>query len=204
MFTGIVQTIGRITRLIPKGGDVEICVSAPSLDLSSTALGDSIACSGCCLTVTKLEAHSFYADVSRESLNVTTLNAWKVDTEVNIEKALRAGDALGGHYVSGHVDGVGRVVSLTDEARSLRVEFVIPKSLGRFVAHKGSICVDGVSLTVNGVSDIGDTTRFDVNLIPHTRDQTILKGYVIGTQVNIEIDIIARYLERMREANESK
>jgi riboflavin synthase len=198
MFTGIVQTIGTIAAVTPKGGDVELRIAAPGLDLTTTALGDSIACSGCCLTVTKLEGDSFCADVSRESLSVTTLNTWKVGTQINIEKALRAGDALGGHYVTGHVDGVGKVVALRDEARSLRVEFSIPKSLGRYVAQKGSICVDGVSLTVNGVSDQGDNTLFDVNLIPHTRDQTILKGYVIGTPVNIEIDIIARYLERMK------
>jgi len=200
VFTGIVQSIGTIAAVTPKGGDVELRIAAPRLDLSTTALGDSIACSGCCLTVTKLDGDSFYVDVSRESLSVTTLHAWQVGSQINLEKALRAGDALGGHYVSGHVDGVGKVVALRDEARSLRVEFAIPKSLGRYVAQKGSICVDGVSLTVNGVGDKSDLTYFDVNLIPHTRDQTILKGYVAGTSVNIEIDIIARYLERMQSA----
>src|SRR5690349_16345474 len=122
MFTGIVQAIGVITAVTSKGGDVELCISAPTLDLKSTALGDSIACSGCCLTVTKLEGDSFFADVSRESLNVTTLRNWAVGTQINLEKALRAGDALGGHYVTGHVDGVGTVAALRDEARSLRVE----------------------------------------------------------------------------------
>lgn len=198
MFTGIVQAVGTVTRVSPKGGDVELCIAASGLDLGSTILGDSIACSGCCLTVTKLEGGLFYVDVSRESLNVTTLYGWQAGTQINLEKALRAGDALGGHYVSGHVDGVGKVIALRDEARSLRVEFAIPKALGRYVAQKGSICVDGVSLTVNGVNDISDATHFDVNLIPHTRDQTILKGYVVGTSVNVEIDIIARYLERMQ------
>jgi len=198
MFTGIVHSIGVVRSCNPKGGDVELCIVAPKLDLAATNLGDSIACSGCCLTVTRLNGHSFYADVSRESLDVTTLHSWRVGTEVNLETALRAGDALGGHYVSGHVDGVGCVLALRDDGRSLRVDISIPKSLGRFVAHKGSICVDGVSLTVNGVRDSGDSTHFDVNLIPHTRDLTILKGYVVGTQVNIEIDIIARYLERMQ------
>jgi riboflavin synthase len=201
MFTGIVQTVGRVTAITPKGGDVEICIAAPKLDLAATALGDSIACSGCCLTVTKIEGHSFYADVSRESLAVTTLKSWKVGSEVNLEKALRAGDALGGHYVSGHVDGVGTVASMHDDGRSLRMEFEIPKSLGRYVAKKGSICVDGVSLTVNGVSDTAAATKFDVNLIPHTREQTVIRNYQVGTPVNIEIDIIARYLERMREAS---
>jgi len=201
MFTGIVQSIGSIKRVTPRGGDVELCIAAPQLDLSATALGDSIACSGCCLTVTKLEGDSFFVDVSIESLGVTTLKHWREGTDINLEKALRAGDALGGHYVSGHVDAMGQVVALRDDGRSLRVDVEIPKALGKYVAAKGSICIDGVSLTVNGVSDSGPVTRFDVNLIPHTRDQTILKGYVVGTPVNIEIDIIARYLERMRTAS---
>jgi riboflavin synthase len=128
------------------------------------------------------------------------LHEWRVGAEINLEKALRAGDSLGGHYVSGHVDAVGRIVSLRDDGRSLRVDFEIPKSLGRYVARKGSICIDGVSLTVNGVSDRGDVTRFDVNLIPHTRDLTTLRNYQVGTQVNVEIDMIARYLDRLREA----
>ena len=197
MFTGIVQTVGTVTAVTPKGGDVEMCIAAPKLDLATTALGDSIACSGCCLTVTKVNGQSFFADVSRESLDVTTLKSWKVGAEINLEKALRAGDALGGHYVSGHVDGVGTVVSMHDDGRSLRMEFEIPGSLGRYVATKGSICVDGVSLTVNSVSDTPAATRFEVNLIPHTREQTVIRNYQLGTQVNIEIDIIARYLERM-------
>jgi len=199
MFTGIVHSVGVVTRVTSQGGDVELCIHAPKLDLSSTAIGDSIACSGCCLTVTQLQSHTFYADVSRESLNVTTLGAWQVGIEVNLEKALRMGDALGGHNVSGHVDGIGKVVSQYDDGRSLRMEFEIPKSLGRYIARKGSVCVDGVSLTVNGVGDKGDVTRFDVNLIPHTRAQTIIRNYQLGTQVNIEIDIIARHLERLRE-----
>ena len=198
MFTGIVQTVGTIARITPKGGDIEIAVRADRLDLSGTALGDSIACSGCCLTVTKLEDRTFFADVSRETLQVTTLSDWQVGTEINLEKALRAGDALGGHYVSGHVDGVGEVAEMHDDGRSLRMTFAIPKSLGRYVARKGSICVDGVSLTVNAVTDVGDATRFDVNLIPHTREQTVIRHYRLGSRVNIEIDIIARYLERMQ------
>jgi riboflavin synthase len=200
MFTGIIQSIGSVTAITSKDSDVELCIHAPQLDLKATALGDSIACSGCCLTVTRLQGQSFYADVSRESLNVTTLQQWVVGVEVNLETALRAGDALGGHYVSGHVDGVGAVASMQDDGRSLRMEFAIPKAIGRYVARKGSVCIDGVSLTVNGVSDTGDATRFDVNLIPHTREHTIIRNYQLGTQVNIEIDIIARYLERLREA----
>jgi riboflavin synthase len=204
MFTGIVQTVGRVARVTPKGGDVELLIEAAKLDLATATLGDSIACSGCCLTVTQLVENAFCADVSLESLSVTTLRSWQAGTEVNLEKALRAGDALGGHYVSGHVDGVGKVAAMHDDGRSLRMDFEIPKSLGRYVARKGSICVDGVSLTVNGVNDSGSTTRFDVNLIPHTRVHTVIRNYQMGTQVNIEIDIIARYLERMRAATESE
>jgi riboflavin synthase len=200
MFTGIVQSVGVLADLTPKGSDVELCIRALHLDLATTVVGDSIACSGCCLTVTRLSGDSFWVDVSRESLAVTTLHEWRVGAEINLEKALRAGDSLGGHYVSGHVDAVGRIVSLHDDGRSLRVDFEIPKSLGRYVARKGSICIDGVSLTVNGVSDRGDVTRFDVNLIPHTRDLTTLRNYQVGTQVNVEIDMIARYLDRLREA----
>jgi len=200
MFTGIIQSIGAISAVTPKGGDVELCIYAPNFDLRATALGDSVACSGCCLTVTRLQGQSFFADVSRESLNVTTLQHWLVGTEVNLESALRAGDALGGHYVSGHVDGVGAVASMQDDGRSLRMEFAIPKAIGRYVARKGSVCIDGVSLTVNGVNDVGAATQFDVNLIPHTREHTIIRNYQLGTQVNVEIDIIARYLERLREA----
>jgi riboflavin synthase len=203
MFTGIIQTVGTVARVTPKGGDVELMIDAAKLDLSTVGIGDSIACNGCCLTVTQLAGAFFCADVSLESLNVTTLKAWQVGTEVNIETALRAGDALGGHYVSGHVDGIGKVVAMHDDGRSLRMDFEISVKLGRYVARKGSICVDGVSLTVNGVGDDDNTTRFDVNLIPHTRAHTVIRNYELGTQVNIEIDMIARYLERMRTANVS-
>jgi riboflavin synthase len=200
MFTGIVQSVGTIVHATPRGGDVQLLVRAPARYLDQTALGDSIACSGCCLTVTRLEDDTFYADVSRESLAVTTLHGWRAGTEINLEKALRAGDALGGHYVSGHVDGVGQIAAMQDDGRSLRVEFEIAANLGRYVARKGSICVDGVSLTVNEVRDGDGKTYFGVNLIPHTRDQTTLRNYRLATQVNVEIDIIARYLERLKQA----
>jgi riboflavin synthase len=198
MFTGIIQSTGVIASLEQKGGDVRIAVKS-DLDLLSTALGDSIACNGCCLTVTSLEPNTFYADVSRETLAVTTLSQWQIGTHINLEKALRVGDALGGHYVSGHVDCVGRVVDISDDARSVRMRFALPLTFGRYVAQKGSICIDGVSLTVNQVEDAQDTV-FDVNLVPHTLEKTILKQFQIGTQVNIEIDMIARYLDRMQTA----
>ena len=203
MFTGIVQTIGTVTRCAPKGGDVEIVIAAQAGYLEGTALGDSIAVNGCCLTVTQLAGDAFTADVSRETLSLTTLGDWAAGARVNLEKALRAGDALGGHYVTGHVDGIATVVSMTDDARSRRVEFAVPVALGRYIARKGSVTVDGVSLTVNGVTELGagmPDARFDVNLVPHTLEVTILGGYVAGRRVNIEVDIIARYIERMMGA----
>ncbi len=204
MFTGIVQTIGTVSRCVPKGGDVEIAIAAPAGYLEGTALGDSIACNGCCLTVTQLADGAFTADVSRETLSLTTLGSWEAGARVNLEKALRAGDALGGHYVTGHVDGIATVAAVTDDARSRRVEFVVPVNLARYIARKGSVTVDGVSLTVNGVTELGagmPDARFDVNLVPHTLEVTILGGYVPGKRVNIEVDIIARYLERMMGAS---
>jgi riboflavin synthase len=203
MFTGIVQTLGSVTRIQPRGGDVELVIAAADGYLDGTALGDSIAVNGCCLTVTRLDGGAFAADVSRETLSLTTLQSWQPGARVNLEKALRAGDALGGHYVSGHVDGVIAVTSIVDDARSRRVEFSVPRSLARYVARKGSVTLDGVSLTVNNVSPLsepGSEARFDVNLVPHTLAVTILGAYAVGTQVNFEVDIIARYLERMREA----
>ena len=193
MFTGIVQSVGLIRAIEPKAGDVAIDVQTPSMSLESVTAGDSIAVNGVCLTVTSMDAGSFRADVSRETLAMTTLGRWEPGTRVNLEKALLAGQPLGGHYVTGHVDGVGRVVGRRDDARSVRVEFEVPAPLAKYVARKGSVCVDGVSLTVNGV--LG--SRFDVNLVPHTLEATILGDYQPGTAVNIEVDIIARYLERL-------
>jgi riboflavin synthase len=161
--------------------------------LGDVAIGGSIAVNGCCLTAIELEPAAFAADLSRETLSLTTAGEWSTGSPVNLEKALTAGQALGGHYVTGHVDGVGRVLSRHDDARSVRVEFEVPPELARYVARKGSICVDGVSLTVNGVAG----SRFDVNLVPHTLEVTILAGYRPGTRVNLEVDIIARYLERL-------
>jgi riboflavin synthase len=193
MFTGIVQTVGQVRSVAEKGGDVEMTIDAPALGLERVSIGDSICVSGCCLTVTRLDAVNFSADLSRETLSVTTLTAWKAGTRVNLEKALCAGEPLGGHYVTGHVDGVGRVVSIQSDARSHRLQFEAPIELARYIARKGSICIDGVSLTVNDV----EAARFDVNLIPHTLQVTILGDYRQGMLVNLEVDIIARYLERL-------
>lgn len=204
MFTGIVQTIGTVRDLKATGGDVRLTIAAADGYLDGAALGDSISVNGCCLTVTQFVDAAFVADVSRETLSLTTLGAWAIGTRVNLEKALRAGDALGGHYVSGHVDGVATVTSISSDARSQRVEFAIPTALARYIARKGSVAIDGVSLTVNGVSDLRvneAAARFDVNLVPHTLDVTILGGYAPGTRVNFEVDVIARYLERMMGAS---
>ena len=193
MFTGIVQGVGTVRAIEPRGGDVTIFIDTGAVSLADIELGGSIAVSGVCLTATQHTASSFAADVSRETLALTTLGGLVAGTKVNLEKALLAGQALGGHYVTGHVDGVGQVVSRHDDARSVRMEFVVPRELARYVARKGSICIDGVSLTVNGAA--GD--RFDVNLVPHTLEVTTLGGLQAGSRVNLEVDIIARYVERM-------
>jgi riboflavin synthase len=193
MFTGIVQSIGAVRAVTPRGGDVELLIGAPGLDLASVAIGDSISCSGCCLTVTRIEGDAFAADASIETLNVTTLGTWRVGERLNLEKALCAGQPLGGHYVTGHVDGIATVIDRANDARSIRVQFEAPAPLARYIARKGSVCIDGVSLTVNDV----DGPRFAVNLIPHTLEVTTLDQYRAGTRVNLEVDIIARYLERL-------
>ena len=197
MFTGIVQTTGEIRSITRKGGDIEIVVAARALGLANVAIGDSISVNGCCLTVTRKDGDAFAADVSRETLNVTTLGTWAVGRHVNLEKALTAGQALGGHYVTGHVDGIAQVTSVHTDARSTRIDFEVPMALAKYVAKKGSACIDGVSLTVNEVAK----NTFSVNLIPHTMAVTVLKDYRIGTRVNFEVDIIARYLERLTNAD---
>jgi riboflavin synthase len=193
MFTGIVQAIGEVRTITPRGGDVEFVFATGALGLDGVAIGDSISVSGCCLTVTRLAADSFAADASLETLQVTTLGRWQPGQRVNLEKALRAGDPLGGHYVTGHVDGIAAVVGAASDARSLRVDFEVPATLARYIARKGSVCIDGVSLTVNDVAQ----NRFGVNLIPHTIEVTTLGACRPGTQANVEVDIIARYVERM-------
>jgi riboflavin synthase len=193
MFTGIVQGVGTVRALTPRGGDVTIVIDTGGVSLAGIELGGSIAVAGVCLTATRFDAGSFDADVSRETLSLTTLGDWLVGSRVNLEKALLAGQALGGHYVTGHIDGVGEVVSRKEDARSVRMEFRVPPELARYVARKGSICIDGASLTVNGVT--GD--HFDVNLVPHTLEVTTLGRLQPGSRVNLEVDIIARYVERM-------
>ena len=192
MFTGIIVATGRLTSRVERGGDLELGIDAGALDLHRIAVGDSVSEQGACLTVTRKEGTRFYADVSRETMTKTTLGSLRLNSRVNLEPSLRAGDALGGHWVSGHVDAVGRLRALAQDARSWRLEFELPVSLMRFVASKGSICIDGVSLTVNSVG-----RRFDVNIIPHTFEVTTLGEIKIDDGVNIEIDVIARYLDRL-------
>jgi len=193
MFTGIILTTGRITAMNDKGGDLELAVDAAGLDFERIAIGDSICVQGVCLTATRKQGSSFFADVSRETLTKTTLGKLGVGSRVNLEPSLRAGDPLGGHLVSGHVDAVGALRGMQQDARSWRLDFELPASLMRFVAAKGSICINGVSLTVNNVSG----QRFDVNIIPHTRAATTLGDLQISDGVNVEIDVVARYLERL-------
>lgn len=193
MFTGIILATGRVAALAQKSGDLEFGIDAAGLELARIAVGDSICVQGVCLTVTRKAGTTFFADVSRETLSKTTLGSFAVGTRVNLEPSLRAGDALGGHMVSGHIDSVGVLSRLDQDARSRRMEFELPSALMRFVAPKGSICINGVSLTVNGVNG----NRFDVNIIPHTAEVTTLGEIKLAEAVNIEIDVVARYLDRL-------
>ncbi len=193
MFTGIIEAVGKIRRREARGGDVRLAIESGKLDLNETALGDSIAVNGVCLTAAAFFGDGFGADVSRETLSLTTLGGLGPGSPVNLEKALTLSTPLGGHLVSGHVDGLGRILERNDDARSVRFRIQAPAELTRYIARKGSICVDGTSLTVNAVHDHG----FEVNIVPHTLRQTIMADYAPGTSVNLEVDLIARYLERL-------
>jgi riboflavin synthase len=193
MFTGIIQAVGKVVAMQPTGGDLRLRVQTGKLPLADVALGDSICTNGVCLTVIELPGDGYWADVSLETLDFTTLGALKPGARVNLEKALTPASRLGGHIVSGHVDGVGEVISLREDGRSIRVELEAPAALARYIAHKGSICVDGTSLTVNAV----DGARFSLNIIPQTMTETIFSEYKAGSRVNLEVDVIARYLERL-------
>lgn len=193
MFTGIILSKGRVASTLERGGDVELGIDAAGLDASRLGIGDSICVQGACLTVTRKQDTIFFADLSRETLAKTTLGRLIAGSSVNLEPSLRAGDALGGHMVSGHVDTLGVLRTLEQDARSWRMEFELPAELMRFVAPKGSICINGVSLTVNKVAG----QRFDVNIIPHTHEVTTLGEIRVGDSVNIEIDLVARYLDRL-------
>jgi riboflavin synthase len=193
MFTGIILAKGQVASIVERGGDLELGVDAAGIDTERMAIGDSISVQGACLTVTRKQGACFFADVSRETMSKTTLGKLSVGAHVNLEPSLRAGDPLGGHLVSGHVDALGTLRRMAEDARSRRMEFELPADLLRFVAPKGSICINGVSLTVNNVAG----PHFDVNIIPHTFVVTTLGELRPGDEVNIEIDVVARYLDRL-------
>lgn len=193
MFTGIIEAEGKITKIEAQNGDVKITIHTGKLDMSDVSIGDSIAANGICLTAVEFGKDFYVADVSGETLSVTTAGDWQVGTALNLEKALRLQDRLGGHLVSGHVDGVGTVKAISQDARSWRYQVQAPVEICKYIAAKGSICINGISLTVNKV----DGCEFDINIVPHTRQETTIKHFEVGTAVNLEVDLLARYLERM-------
>jgi len=195
VFTGIIQSVGRIAAIEGGGQDIRLRIETGKLPLDSVALGDSIATSGVCLTVTELPGDGYWADVSPETLSLTTLGQKSVGDAVNLEPSLTLNTPLGGHLVSGHVDGVGRIDSIVEDARFWRVSVEAPANLARYIAVKGSICVDGTSLTVNQVTG----PRFELTIIPQTWDETVFSEYAVGSAVNLEVDVIARYLERLMQ-----
>ncbi len=198
MFTGIITDIGTV-RAAEQRGDLRLTI-ATIYDPATIDLGASIACSGVCLTVVDKGSDWFAVDVSHESISRTASALWDQGARLNLERALRMGDELGGHLVTGHVDGIGEVVSATPDGGSLRLTIGAPRDLGRFIASKGSITIDGVSLTVNEVSDSAKATDFTINLIPHTAEHTTLGAVSAGRTVNLEIDVLARYLKRLEES----
>ena len=193
MFTGIIEGLGHLAARETLGGDVRSTFHVGSLTFDNVQLGESIAINGVCLTVIAFDAHTFQADASTETLGLTTLGQLAEGAVINLERAMRPTDRLGGHLVSGHVDGLGQVLSIHDDARAQRWRFAAPAALRRYIAKKGSICVDGVSLTVNEVDEEG----FDVALIPHTVSHTAFSNTAVGSAVNLEIDLVARYVERL-------
>lgn len=193
MFTGIIEAVGRVVAVEPKDGDVRLHINVGSLPMDAVQLGDSISTNGVCLTVIEKTSEGYWADVSVESLALTTIQHWQEQTPVNLERALTPESRLGGHIVSGHVDGIGEVVSRHPDARSERFLMRVPKEMAKYIAHKGSITIDGTSLTVNSVNGC----EFDVNIVPHTIANTVMGSYQAGSKINLEVDVIARYLERL-------
>jgi riboflavin synthase len=198
MFTGIIETTGVIERADKTDANLRLTINAPKLGLHQVAIGDSIAVNGCCLTVVEKTPETFAVDVSHETISLTT--GLELNATVNLEKSLRYGDRLGGHLVSGHVDGIGVITAMDDLGASWRLEIAAPHDMGKFVARKGSVAVNGISLTVNKVTDAADgKCIFEINIIPHTFQVTTIRGLRVGSRVNLEIDLLARYLERMAE-----
>jgi len=199
VFTGIIQSVGRIAAIEAGDHDIRLRIETGKLPLDGVALGDSIATSGVCLTVTELPGDGYWADVSPETLSLTTLGSKAVGDAVNLETSLTLSTPLGGHLVSGHVDGVGHIESVTEDARFWRVKVAAPDNLARYIAMKGSICVDGTSLTVNQV----EGHSFELTIIPQTWEETVFSEYEVGSPVNLEVDVIARYLERLMQFNDA-
>jgi riboflavin synthase len=197
MFTGIILAVGKITAIEPRSGDCRLTIATGKLSLSNASLGDSIAVNGVCLTAIELGDSYFSADLSRETLSRTTLQAAVVGTAVNLELALTPTTRLGGHIVSGHVDGIAEVIEKKADARSYRFTLKAPDPLAKYIAEKGSICIDGISLTVNEV----DGANFNVNIVPHTLEATTLGNITVGDKVNLEVDLLARYMERLLLGN---
>ena len=198
MFTGIIEATGKIKSLQQIKSEWRLCVDVGKLVLDDVKLGDSIAVNGCCLTVVEMDSNSFSADVSNETMDCTTLGSLKPSSRVNLEKAMLANSRFGGHIVSGHVDGVGELQSSEADGRSQRLTFQVPKELCKYIAAKGSICIDGTSLTVN---EVGGLT-FSINVIPHTQEETVIGDYLSAQKVNLEVDLVARYLERLMSGTE--
>ena len=193
MFTGIIESVGRVQQITPRSGDVRLTIATAKLNLADVKLGDSIATNGICLTVVELTGQGFAADVSNETLRRTCLKTWKVGTAVNLEKALMPTSRLGGHIVSGHVDGLGEIISVKQDARSIQYQVRAPDELAKYISEKGSITVDGISLTVNAI----DGAVFSLNIVPHTVQETNVGSWQVGSVINLEVDLLARYLERL-------
>jgi riboflavin synthase len=198
MFTGIIQALGKVERSEPSDGDIRLTIDCGDLELAQVKIGDSIAVNGACLTAVELREQSFVADVSVETMEKTSLGQLAIGSPVNLETALTLNTALGGHLVSGHVDGLATLVEMQADARSIRYRFEVDPSIQHYIALKGSVTVDGTSLTVNKV----EANRFDVNIVPHTQRKTVFQYYQAGSRVNIEVDIIARYLERLLQGRD--
>lgn len=200
MFTGIIETVGEVVAKELREGDVKLTLKADEYYLEAVMLGDSIACNGVCLTVVDRTSNQFMLDVSVETLSLTTIGDWDVGSKVNLEQAMIASSRFGGHIVSGHIDRIGEIIDIAEDARSWRITVRVPKNIRQYIAKKGSICVDGVSLTINSVED----SEFSVNIVPHTLSHTIIGDYKLNQKVNIEIDTIARYVERLVSLSHSE
>jgi len=197
MFTGIIEATGHISAIETNGEDSRFVFNTEKLELSDMKLGDSISVNGVCLSIVKKENNSFSADLSKETLSLTSFSNLKVGSRINLEKAMMLSDRINGHMVSGHVDGIGKILNKVDEGRSIKYTIEFPAELTRFISKKGSVSVDGVSLTVNDVVNNKDNNTFDVNIIPHTLSETIFLEYEKNAEVNIEVDQIVRYLDQL-------